>query len=74
MLGKILMILIGGSIVLMLGGYLAITEGSQYFWSQQYAHAVHRGSAWFAAVGITLMVLGIVYCVIGGKKLDRASN
>jgi hypothetical protein len=56
-----------GYVFMALGGAIAITQGSQVFWSEQYAHAVHRGSALHAGFGVALMVAGAIILLNVGR-------
>jgi hypothetical protein len=62
-----------GIILVVFGSKLAITQGSQYFWSQQQGlyHSQHIGSADWAAFGIGLIVVG---CILLIRGLQEASS
>jgi uncharacterized membrane protein YciS (DUF1049 family) len=71
--GEILLATLCGYVFVTVGGALAITQGSQYFWSQQYAHATHRGSALATGFGIAVVVIGIVW-LSSAMKLRKLAD
>lgn len=71
--GEMLLATVCGYLFVMLGGALAITQGSQCFWSQQSSHAIHRGSALEAGFGIAVMVIGIIW-LSSAMKLTKLLN
>jgi hypothetical protein len=63
-----------GLLLTVAGGDLAITQGSQYFWSQQHLHAQHVGSASEAAYGIALLMMGLILLAKGFREVHSKED